>query len=752
MLLLWLIRIFFLLLFFVKVFEVTIRILGGLLSAHIFMDELNRPWYFGGLLTLASDLGERLLPAFVTATGIPYHRVNLRHGVLADETSQANTAGAGTLTLEFGTLSRLTGDDRFADAARGAVAALFARRSQLDLVGGLIDVHSGQWLDRIASIGAGGDSFYEYLFKSYVLFGDSRELLMFNRTYEAVERHMRSPQGWYFEVDMVSGAVARRYTDSLGAFWPGLQASIGAVDAAEQVLANYVGVWRHFGFLPEAMHALDAHGEHIEVRHGMYLLRPELIESAYFLYRTTRNTRHLDALQMVIESLEATRTRCGFACVADVTSATLRFDDRLDSFFLSETLKYLYLAFDDDNPLHRRNVVFTTEGHPLPVKPTRRRETKSRTVAERIMKVLLHATTTPRFERQRLYASELVQRNLAALESHMGNVPHSRYMCARPMLYDTDRDVRDETMATFAQVSLPRRFVWSRKRQNSNKVTISKSTLGDQTAAASVVAGAAGAVAPAPTTDAAAAPPVPVQWKILFHRWRPYDVHEHVVLLQNLDVPLKVTPLMPVFGARSGGWSQIGAPALFGPALDADGVCAPLSFAVPKDACSRLTNDVEGKIVLVSRGSCFFVDKVGYADAAGAVGVIVMDSLHKHVDSFNAMIGVESRPWQITIPSLLLGSETEANLEELLGDAETVCIYRMLPTATPVVKQPEMSPREVHEFDRVMRDEVSAAFHFVTLALHNSRNEFVPVHNMLLEMVAMQLEVQWKMDLVHIDA
>jgi hypothetical protein len=718
------------------------------------MDELNRPWYYGGLLTLASDLGERLLPAFVTATGIPYHRINLRHGVRADETSEANTAGAGTLTLEFGTLSRLTGDDRFADAARGAVAALFARRSQLDLVGGLIDVHSGQWLDRIASIGAGGDSFYEYLFKSYVLFGESRELLMFNRTYEAVERHMRSPQGWYFEVDMVSGAVARRHTDSLGAFWPGLQASIGAIDAAEQMLANYVGVWRHFGFLPEAMHALDAHGEHIEVRHGMYLLRPELIESAYFLYRTTRNTRHLDALQMVIESLEATRTRCGFACVADVTSATLRFDDRLDSFFLSETLKYLYLAFDDDNPLHRRNVVFTTEGHPLPVKPTRRRETKSRTVAERIMKVLLHATTTPRFERQRLHASELVQRNLAALESNMGKVPHSRYMCARPMLYDIDRDVRDEAMATFAQVCLPRRIVWSRKRQNSNKVTISKSIREHDAAS----------VAPAPTTTtttaaaaaaavaAESAAPMTVQWKILFHRGRPNDVHENVVVLQNLDVPLKMTTLMPVFGARSGGWSEIGAPALFGPTLDADGVCAPLSLAVPKDACSQLTNNVEGKIVLVSRGSCFFVDKVGHADGAGAVGVIVMDTIHTHVDSFNAMIGVEDRPWQITIPSLLLGSESEPTLDALVSVAETVCIYRMLSAPTSVVEQLEMSPREVHEFDRVMRDEVSSAVHFVTLALQNSRNELVPVHNMLVEMVAMQLEVQWKMDLILVES
>lgn len=62
-----------------QVFETTIRVLGGLLSAHIFASDtkgrFHIPWYRGELLSMAHDLGRRLLPAFATPTGIPYARV-----------------------------------------------------------------------------------------------------------------------------------------------------------------------------------------------------------------------------------------------------------------------------------------------------------------------------------------------------------------------------------------------------------------------------------------------------------------------------------------------------------------------------------------------------------------------------------------------------------------------------------------------------------------------------------------------------
>ena len=164
-----------------QVFEVTIRALGGLLSGHIFASKPGQPfylpWYRGQLLNLAHDLGERLLPAFATPTGLPYARVrhppmltrtltdtqeklNLRHGVEKGESLNTcslftlrsrssclrkfvGTAGAGSLILEFATLSRLTGDERFEKAAYKAYFALWNRRSDIGLVGNTINIWTG---------------------------------------------------------------------------------------------------------------------------------------------------------------------------------------------------------------------------------------------------------------------------------------------------------------------------------------------------------------------------------------------------------------------------------------------------------------------------------------------------------------------------------------------------------------------------------------------------------------------------------
>jgi mannosidase alpha-like ER degradation enhancer 2 len=143
------------------------------------------------LLAIAADLGERLLPAFDTPTRIPYGTVNLRHGVPPGESTIACTAAAGSLTIEFEALSRLTGDRRFYDAAQQAVSALWARRSKLDLVGAHISIVSGAWTQLDSGVGRGIDSFLEYLLKAHLLYGDERALRRFRRAYEAVEKHTK---------------------------------------------------------------------------------------------------------------------------------------------------------------------------------------------------------------------------------------------------------------------------------------------------------------------------------------------------------------------------------------------------------------------------------------------------------------------------------------------------------------------------------------------------------------------------------
>jgi mannosidase alpha-like ER degradation enhancer 1 len=106
----------------IQVFEVVIRMLGGLLSAHQLAIDPHfgfaLSWYKDELLMLARDLGRRLLPSFNTPTGIPYPRIHLQRGVRNSETLETCTAGAGSLLLEMGTLSRLTGDPSFEVAAR----------------------------------------------------------------------------------------------------------------------------------------------------------------------------------------------------------------------------------------------------------------------------------------------------------------------------------------------------------------------------------------------------------------------------------------------------------------------------------------------------------------------------------------------------------------------------------------------------------------------------------------------------------
>jgi len=101
---------------------------------------------------------------------------------------------------------------------------------------------------------------------------------------------------------------------------------------------------------------------------SFYPLRPELIESTYLLYQATKNPFYLHVGREIIQSINSyTKTKCGYATVHDVIDMSL--EDRMESFFLSETCKYLYLLFDTDNPLNKdfSKFLFTTEGHLLPI-------------------------------------------------------------------------------------------------------------------------------------------------------------------------------------------------------------------------------------------------------------------------------------------------------------------------------------------------------------------------------------------------
>jgi hypothetical protein len=321
--------------------------------------------YDGNLLRLAIDLGNRLLPAFRTTTGIPYGTVNLAKGVPKGETEIASTAGAGSLLLEFEVLSCLSGKPKYGIAAMKAIEEIYFRRSNLNLVGKHINVRNGKWQETLSGVGSNSDSFYEYLLKSYLLFRKKDHFTMFHDVYTAAKKYSLSTD-WFIDVDMYSGKIRNKRSENLQAFWPGMEAMLGLTSSSARLLNAFYLVWSEVGFLPEEFDYVNwsSNGNKGFVSF-LYPLRPELIESTYFQYRTTGDPSWLLAGKDFMESIEKhSRTECGFATVKDVTKITL--EDNMPSFFLSETCKYLYLLFDEENFIHtKRNYIFTTEAHPV---------------------------------------------------------------------------------------------------------------------------------------------------------------------------------------------------------------------------------------------------------------------------------------------------------------------------------------------------------------------------------------------------
>ncbi|KIX05669.1 uncharacterized protein Z518_03641 [Rhinocladiella mackenziei CBS 650.93] len=435
----------------VQVFETAIRGLGGLLSAHLFavgdlpirgynpspeQAAFAKRWhkehghtgsrgivwsngfeYNGQLLRLAYDLGNRLLPAFWSATGIPYPRVNLRHGIPfyvnsplntgsndgqcdalsgAAEITETCSAGAGSLVLEFTVLSRLTGDGRFEDLAKRAFWAIWERRSSIDMIGSGIDAETGNWIGTWTGIGAGIDSFFEYALKSHILLSresrsayeksdsadDPRVLFeslaveydtpqafldAWNTAHAAIKKHLyRGPNyqhPHYIQGDLVTGAARGFWIDALSAYYPGLLTLAGHVDEAIETHLLQTSLWTRFSALPERWNLVTGG---IEGGLGWWVGRPEFIESTYYLYRATEDPWYFYVGEMALRDIKRRCwTRCGWASIQNVLTGEKT--DRMESFFLGETAKYLFLIFDPTHPLHHLDepFVFSTEGHPL---------------------------------------------------------------------------------------------------------------------------------------------------------------------------------------------------------------------------------------------------------------------------------------------------------------------------------------------------------------------------------------------------
>ncbi len=338
---------------YVKDFEITIRLLGGLLSSYELTGD-NR------LLALADDLGTRMLPIFDSPTGMPWEYVNLKTGKVRGNIS--NPAEIGTLLLEYGTLSRLTGKPAYYDKAKHALVVLYQHRSPIGLYGSAIDIQTGKWTDPTAAIMGGTDSYYEYLLKCSILFGDKDCERMWRESIVAINKYLADTTHhglWYGHADMNTGKRTATEYGALDAFFPAVLALGGDLDRARQLQNSSYRMWQVAGIEPEA---LDYSSMKI-VAPG-YPLRPEIIESTYYLYHYTHNPEYLRMGHTYFDDLvKYCRTDAAYAELSDVRTKAKA--DRMESFFFAETLKYLYLLFAPPEALDFDAIIFNTEAHPL---------------------------------------------------------------------------------------------------------------------------------------------------------------------------------------------------------------------------------------------------------------------------------------------------------------------------------------------------------------------------------------------------
>ncbi|XP_054006912.1 ER degradation-enhancing alpha-mannosidase-like protein 3 [Hylaeus anthracinus] len=645
----------------VSLFETNIRMLGGLLSGHILAEYLQQradimPWYRGELLNLAKDLGYRFLPAFNTTTGIPYGRVNLKHGmkgVSIEVSRETCTACAGSMILEMAALSRLTGESIFEEKAQKAMDVLWRMRHRgTDLMGSVLNVHSGDWVRRDSGVGAGIDSYYEYCLKAYILLGDEKYLGRFNKHYQAVMKYV-SQGPMLLDVHMHRpNTNSKNFMDALLAFWPGLQVLKGDIKPAVETHEMLYQVMQRHNFIPEAF-TTD-----FQVHWGHHPLRPEFLESTYFLYRATGDHYYLGVGRKVLKSLQTyARVPCGYAAVSDVR--TNKHDDTMDSFVLSETFKYLFLLFAEPGELvlDLDEFIFTTEGHLLPLTLASVRTNVSSQDFERDIVHVDEMDRTcpnslhlfPASVRQPLRnmvedvcPRRAIKRRLSAAQFQANNLEHLKLLSDMGITTLTLADGRVQLLHTFSNAKTP---------QDSEEGLLFMQEMVEISRM---------------QTQQAETKPQAVSF-----------------IKPNTNPPQKVTLLA--------------GPAHFGLELQGlNKVTGKVSFTYPPAACTDLLNadELVGKIAIMDRGNCMFIEKARRIQQAGAVAGIVFDNAagsSAATSPMFAMSGDGKEVDDVTIPVVFLFDIEASKLVKALGAAHgdlTVTLGSFFPKDDVQLKAP----------------------------------------------------------------
>uniref|UniRef100_A0A8C9Y789 alpha-1,2-Mannosidase n=2 Tax=Percomorphaceae TaxID=1489872 RepID=A0A8C9Y789_SANLU len=365
----------------VSVFEVNIRFVGGLLSAY----------YLSGKEVFrrkAVELGEKLLPAFKTPTGIPWALLNLKSGIGRNwpwaSGGSSILAEYGTLHLEFMHLSKLSGNPEFAQKVMNIRKVLNRLDKPQGLYPNYLNPNSGQWGQHHVSVGGLGDSFYEYLLKAWLMSDktDEEGKRMYYDALQAIETNLiRKSSGGLTYIAEWKGGLLEHKMGHLTCFAGGMIA-LGAdgapsektghqmeqaAEIARTCHESYARTALKLG--PEAFR-FDGGVEAIATRQNekYFILRPEVIETYLYMWRFTHDPKYREWGWEAVQALEQhCKVEGGYSGVRDVYASTPNHDDVQQSFYLAETLKYLYLLFSDDDHLPFDHWVFNTEAHPLPV-------------------------------------------------------------------------------------------------------------------------------------------------------------------------------------------------------------------------------------------------------------------------------------------------------------------------------------------------------------------------------------------------
>jgi hypothetical protein len=337
------------------------------------------------------------------------------------------------------------------------------------------------------------------------------------------------------------------------------------------------------------------------------------------LYQATKDPYYLDIGEMILNDIENfCKTKCGYAQLNPLTS--LKKEDRMESFFISESLKYLFLLFDEDNRINKEftNSLFTTEGHflilPHSVYHIKEYENASHLNSEANVKgkcpyMVFHLGKPLISENEKLKIFTLVNKLTPREE-----LIYTKAVCpvnvkkeSIELHVKSDNDKDQENYPPFKIIEKPNYYVVNTLYDIDIEVT----KFGNISQLMTKVNGR----------------------KLNLNK-NVYIVMEGIEFLLSADA---FQDNLKVYNLKYDNVTITAAKAIYGPQLNAEQVwdmdILPIfknsNFSKPtlSEGCSEYSSKykeiIKGKVIMVSRGSCFFSEKTKYAMKAGAAGIII---------------------------------------------------------------------------------------------------------------------------------